>query len=221
MRDIHYTTGPVDYSEEPGEAGDSPASSKKSGQELIIRASAVPILSVFKWRGVHVDVYNRQTRCPFRSHKNGQESRPSFRYYPESNSFNCFGCHKGGGPVHFIMHMDGIDREDAAVKILEEFEDHVDEDLIFEGQNLGERTEIMAEFSQAVQEFRQNYSSDHAFQFIEYLCWVYDRLNLIHKKSDNDALRGLNVELIACIQSYEPSLHIAFEEKYPKNTCTP
>lgn len=220
MRDILYTTGPIDYGEEPGETRDSPTPAQKSGQELKARANAVPILSVFKWRGVHISAYNPQTRCPFKSHKGGQENRPSFRYYPDTNSFNCFGCHRGGGPVEFIMHMDGIEKMDAAVKILDEFEDKVDEDFIFEAQNMPERTEIMAEFSSAVQEFRQNHEGEHAFQFIEYLCWVYDRTNLNHKY-DNDSLRRLNAHMIDWIRSYIPSVRLSFEEKYLNIKCTP
>ena len=36
--------------------------------------------------------------CPF--HK---EKTPSFRTFNKTNSFYCFGCHKGGNPINFIM----------------------------------------------------------------------------------------------------------------------
>jgi len=218
MFNIPNASGPIDYGEEPGQAGDSSAATKKSGQELIARANAVPIAQLFKLYNVRADAHNRKVTCPFKFHSNGQERTPSFWYYPDTNSFNCFGCSHGGGPVQFVMHMDNSDHVGAAVKILELFEADIDEDLIFEGRNSAERVEIMAEFSNAILEFRQNHASKHAFEFIEYVCWVYDRMNLIHEH-DNDALRGLNLRLIDWIQAYQPDLRLSFEDKYLKTTC--
>lgn len=43
-------------------------------------------------------------RCPI--HK---EKTASLKYYPESNTFYCFGCHEGGDIIHFIQKRDGID----------------------------------------------------------------------------------------------------------------
>lgn len=219
MRDISNTTGPIDYGEKPGETGNSPASFKNALNEMIQRANAVPILHVFKMYGIRLDVHNRKTTCPFKFHKGGKESTPSFLYYPETNSFYCFGCGTGSRASDFVMHMDNSERPKAAAKILEKFNADVDEDLLYEGQNVAERAEIMAEFSNAVLEFRQKYESEHAFKFIEYLCWVYDRMNLIHTH-DNDALRGLNARLIDWIQSYNSSVNLAFEDKYLKVICT-
>ena len=219
MRDISNVTGPIDYGEEPGETGSSSTAPKKPDQELIRRSNAVPIIQLFKMYKVRLDQFNRRTTCPFKGHKNGQESTPSFWYYPDTNSFNCYGCHHGGGPADFVMHADGVDKIKAAAKILELFEKEVDEDLLFEGQNVLERTEIMADFSKSVLEFRQDHDDDHAFQFIEYVCWVYDRMNLIHTQ-DNDALRGLNVRLIDWIQEYKPDLRLSFEDKYLKVICS-
>ncbi|MDR2867119.1 MAG: DNA primase [Acholeplasmatales bacterium] len=41
--------------------------------------------------------------CPFH-----EEKTPSFSVSIEKNMFNCFGCHKGGGPVQFYQYMKAI-----------------------------------------------------------------------------------------------------------------
>jgi CHC2 zinc finger len=218
MRDLSIITGPIDYSEEPGKTGDTPASSKKYSQELIQRANAVPIIHLFKLYKIRVDQFNKRTACPFKFHKNGQERTPSFWYYPDTNSFNCFGCHTGGSSTELVMHLDNIEKVKAATKILQLFEKEIDEDFLLDGVNIAERLEIMLDFSNAVLDFRQNHDDEHAFQFIEYVCWVYDRMNLLHEH-DNDALRGLNVRLIDFIQAYQPNLRLIFEDKYLQVTC--
>ena len=91
MHDLSNITGPIDYGEESGEIGDTSTSPKKPGQELIRRSNAVPIIQIFKMYKVRLDQFNRRTTCPFKHHKNGKESTPSFWYYPDTNSFNCYG----------------------------------------------------------------------------------------------------------------------------------
>jgi len=46
--------------------------------------------------------------CPFHSEKTA-----SFSVAPDKNIYYCFGCHKGGGPVNFIMEVEGLDFPDA------------------------------------------------------------------------------------------------------------
>ena len=46
--------------------------------------------------------------CPFH-----HEKTPSFSVAPDKNIYYCFGCHKGGGPVNFIMEIEGLDFPDA------------------------------------------------------------------------------------------------------------
>lgn len=46
--------------------------------------------------------------CPFHSEKTA-----SFSVAPDKNIYYCFGCHKGGGPVNFIMEIEGLDFPDA------------------------------------------------------------------------------------------------------------
>ena len=46
--------------------------------------------------------------CPFHSEKTA-----SFSVAPDKGIYYCFGCHKGGGPVNFIMEVEGLDYPDA------------------------------------------------------------------------------------------------------------
>ena len=46
--------------------------------------------------------------CPFHA-----EKTPSFSVSPEKQIYYCFGCHKGGGVINFIMEREGLDFPDA------------------------------------------------------------------------------------------------------------
>ena len=46
--------------------------------------------------------------CPFHSEKTA-----SFSVAPDKGIYYCFGCHKGGGPVNFIMEVESLDYPDA------------------------------------------------------------------------------------------------------------
>lgn len=46
--------------------------------------------------------------CPFHS-----EKTPSFSVVPERQMCYCFGCHKGGGPIQFVMELEGVGFVDA------------------------------------------------------------------------------------------------------------
>ena len=46
--------------------------------------------------------------CPFHSEKTG-----SFSVAPEKGIYYCFGCHKGGGVINFIMEIENLDYPDA------------------------------------------------------------------------------------------------------------
>ena len=46
--------------------------------------------------------------CPFHS-----EKTPSFSVAPEKGIYYCFGCHKGGGVINFIMEQESLDYPDA------------------------------------------------------------------------------------------------------------
>jgi len=60
--------------------------------------SKIPILQIAEKFGLKVK--NNKCICPFHS-----DGEPSLTFYPETNSFYCFGCNSGGDVVRFIQLM--------------------------------------------------------------------------------------------------------------------
>ncbi|MCU9613906.1 DNA primase [Caldibacillus lycopersici] len=52
--------------------------------------------------------------CPFHG-----ESTPSFSVSPDKQIFHCFGCHAGGNVFSFLMDIEGISFQEAAIKLAE------------------------------------------------------------------------------------------------------
>lgn len=61
-----------------------------------------------------IELRNNVACCPFGDH---QEKTGSFRYYPDTNSFMCWGCRRGGSTIDLWMHLQGLDAK-AAIKDL-------------------------------------------------------------------------------------------------------
>lgn len=206
MRPISGTTRSNSPSQIPGEAGDFTASiaGEADFKRLIEQANTIPILNIFKLYNLRLDSYNRRTSCPFKSHKNGRETTPSFWYYPETNSFYCFGCNMGGKSSHgceFVSGMEGISKIKAAQKILSLFGAEVDEDVCYSKDNFSERLEIMVDFSNIIRNFRQTNIDEKSQDFIEKICQVYDQHNL-KRNLDNEALSRMIEELKVKINLY-------------------
>ena len=198
MRSIPDTTGFDGYDDLPGEVGDSSTTltGKAFYKDLIHKANTVPIINIFKKYKLRVNTTKCNITCPFKSHKGGRESTASFWYYPDTNSYCCFGCRVGSHGCDFVAEMEGISKSQAAAEIIGWFGSDVDEANIVEPSDLAERLEIMLDFSNAVKQFRQLYFDNIAYTRIEYICQVYDDLNSRHPKSlDNVALRRLVEQL--------------------------
>lgn len=204
MRNLPDTTGSDGYGETPGETGNStaPSSGKAFYQDLISRANTVPIIRVFKHYGLRLDEHNRKITCPIPSHKGGRENSASFYYYPQTNTFWCFGCKTGIHCCDLVAAMNSISKTKAAFKLLEWFADDVDEDGILDNSSFSERLEIMMDFSSAVRDFRTIATDQKSVEHIEHVCSVYDRVNLKHKL-DNEGLRRLVEMLKKEITSYK------------------
>jgi DNA primase len=54
--------------------------------------------------------------CPFHN----DTGRPNFTIYPKTNSYYCYSCAKGGGPVEFIMAAEGKTKEEATLIVHED-----------------------------------------------------------------------------------------------------
>jgi DNA primase len=208
MCPVSDTTRSDGDSETPGEAGSvaEAFTGKDYYQDLINRADTVPLSKVFKLYGIRVNEYSKKLTCPFKAHRGGRESTPSFYYYPETNSFYCFGCNVGGKGSHgcaFVAEMDRCTKTDAAHKVLELFESDVDEDNIYDVDSLSERLDIMMDFSNVVREFHQTFSTEHARLYVEAACKRYDAINA-KKKLNNEALRRIVEQLKEYVTLYKP-----------------
>ena len=203
MRNLSNSARSVSYSQTSGATGNFTDSFTGQGYESITsRANAVPINKIFGIYGIKVDEYNRKITCPFKNHKGGRESTASFVYYPETNTYCCFGCKQGNTPVHFVMHMDGCSHQLAALKILNLFSSDIDEDLIIDNHNSNETTKIMIDFSNNVRDFRQQFIDEDSKKFIENICQMYDRM--LEKHNMNyDALDTATFLFIENIKKYK------------------
>lgn len=63
------------------------------------------ILELLEHYGVELD-YNNKACCPHPEHN---EKTPSFTYYEDTDSFNCFGCGFAGDAISFVCGMEGWD----------------------------------------------------------------------------------------------------------------
>lgn len=205
MRELSNTAGSISTIETSGEAGDftTPSPGKAFYQDLINRANTIPITRIFKYYSLRLDENNKKIICPIPSHKGGRENSASFHYYPQTNTFWCFGCKTGVGCCDLVAAMEGISKAKAAFKILDLFGADVDEDAIYDRENFSEKLEIMIDFSNVVRDFRQNYIDEKSQAFIENICAVYDRLNLRHKTLNNEALRSVVTQLKDEINIYK------------------
>jgi len=177
-------------------------------KELIDLADTVPLLKIFKYYNIRCNSHSFQMRCPFKSHKGGRESTPSFHYYHETNSFNCFGCRKGGNfahASHFVAAMEDITTAAAANKIILIFKDDLDNNKIDNDlfDNFDEQMNLMLEFSNYIRNFHDTYSTDDARAYIEKICMVYDKFSSKFKLN-NKALKSLISQLKEVINLYSP-----------------
>jgi len=202
-------------SDSPGSVSDSETSryygnsseaieGKKFYQDLIRKADSVPLTRLFKLYGLRLDEQNRKIICPLSSHKGGRENSPSFYFYPQTNSFWCFGCKTGVRCCDFVSHMDKTSKVKAAYKILDLFKSDADEDaIIIDRDNFSEKLEIMLNFSNSVRDFRRLNNDEKSYTFIEHICMVYDTINVKHNLN-NEALRSVVNQLKERIKNYIP-----------------
>src|SRR5437016_1222250 len=108
MHKLQDSTGFNSFGETSWETGDTSDSSSRKAyfKELIAKANSVRLIRIFGFYGIRIDEQNKKIICPFKSHSNGKESTPSFVYYPQTNTYCCYGCKQGSTPVDFVANMD-------------------------------------------------------------------------------------------------------------------
>lgn len=203
MRNVPNTTGSNCNGETSWEDGNFTEYFTKNSfrKNLIKQADSVPLILLFQFYKVEL-ILNRKAVCPFPLHKNGRENTASFIYYYQTNSFNCFGCKRGGHCTDFVSAMENIPKEKAAAKILQIFEGETVEEYVFEKIDFSEKLDIMLQFSEIVRDFQQIYVDEKSKEFIEKICCVYDTMNIKHKL-DNDALSSVVKQLKSKIDKYK------------------
>ena len=81
--------------------------------ELNGRLSIVDVVSAYL--PLNKKGANHWGLCPFH-----HEKTPSFSVNESKNIFHCFGCGKGGGPIRFVMEMDGLPFPEAVRKLADQ-----------------------------------------------------------------------------------------------------
>lgn len=174
-------------------------------KNLIKQANAMPLLIVFKSFGININEYNRKAICPFPSHNGGAERSPSFLFYKETNSFYCFGCKTGGGPVNFLSSLKNISKKDAALKLLESYSGNTDSVSLleeFESNSYDERTSLLLDFSKKINEFISLNNDQKSIKYADKICFTFDLINSKHKL-DNNALKSLINKLYLLLGQYK------------------
>lgn len=176
MHFLSNSTRSFSSSEPSWEASDpSEFAFGKKLKELIVKANTLNLPKLFKHYHLKIDELNRKSTCPFPHHKNGQESSASFFYYPQTNTFWCFGCKTGSCPLDFVMHMDNISAFKAAKKIISIFDKDLDEEYIQSTTNFSEKLEILMSFSDWV---RKNHSLSNIKEITKTFDMLYNKHQL-------------------------------------------
>lgn len=183
------------------------ADDKQYFKKLIKKADSVSLPLILKHYNILIGPSNRKIICPFgNKHKNGRDNSPSFYYYPDTNTFWCFGCKTGTGCTDFVANLENISQVKAAYKILESYSSDVAVDDLESNIeiNYSERLDIMMDFSNFIREFIQaNLDDNYALTFIEKISFIFDKMNEKHTL-DNNALKTLVVKLKLKVEQYKP-----------------
>jgi DNA primase len=174
-----------------------PPTNQQIVKDLIRQANTVPIPVIMKHYGIRLNAQNNVIVCPFQKHKNGKESTASFNYYPENNTYWCYGCKSGRDAVNLVANLDNISMGAAARKIVNQFgndicEDNIEVDPTFK---YSECVEIYMDFANFIRHQLQSNSDDQAtIEHIEKITLVFDKMNEKYQLNI-DALKSLTQKL--------------------------
>lgn len=176
-----------------------------NARDIIASANKVSLLDIFNYYGIKIDEINCKITCPIPSHKSGRESTASFLFYPETNSFHCFGCKAGARAVNFVAAMDKTNNFTAAKKILTLFNSNFAVEFD-EDNNFIDIFDLECEFATMIREFRQYHFDEHSFKFIENICYTFDKLMSKHKLGI-EAIQSILNSLKKEILKYDSNNH--------------
>lgn len=192
-----------DYSETQDESSTFETSVVSFDKDLISKANTVPLVHIFKKYNILLSDQDRKARCPFPSHNGGRETSASMFYYPDSNSFFCFGCRKGGKSAHaveFLSFYKGISKLDAANLIVHNWSNEVTNAVV--DDYIPELLSSHLEFSALIKNFRSKFYDVKSEQFINHISSVYDKMCVKHSLSKK-ALIKLCESLKEKIEEYK------------------
>jgi DNA primase len=166
-------------------------------KKTIDKANTANLLDILYAYNINIDRYNRKACCPF--HKNGQERSASFFYYPDTNTYYCFGCKLSGSAVDFVATIENINNYSAAQLI--------NNNYTINHFNVPERGEnnskIYLEFSHLVREFIvKNVNNDKALKYAEHVCEAFDKVRFKYV-IDPNGLRALISKLKNKLNDFE------------------
>jgi hypothetical protein len=192
MRTVPDTIRSDSFSETPREDRDltNAFTGKTEYQEIISKAESFPLDKVFKLYNVSVNTYNRKTICPFPFHKGGRESSASFYFYPETNTFWCFGCKTGRTCVDFVSRIDKTSKLQAAVKIIQNFNSETDLNLSIQEcqDSFQEKTDLLFNFSKRMRDIISE--GTLPLSKVEEIYSIFDKMNDKYELN-NEALQSL------------------------------
>jgi len=172
------------------------SNSKDEKQKIIIAANNILSLKdVFSQYKVRLDeTYSSsgwafKGQCPFDDHN---DSTPSFGYNPNSNVFNCFGCHRGGKAVEFIAFKEGIERIKVARRILQT---HNVSDLDISeinGFDFDKLKQVLFDYADYVLLFKKKHNSKKALKYEKDVNWNIDVF--LRKNSSITDIELINLE---------------------------
>lgn len=161
--------------------------------DKIEQANKSSLTEIFKFYNLNISAYNKKVCCPFSSkHSGGIDNIPSFVFYPDTNSFWCFGCKTGNKPCNFVSAIESVSVLAAANIIL---------DKSFELDNVETYTnysrQIHLDFSSYIRNLLQEYPKD--FTTIEEMCRTFDYFLVkypdLNEKTQNLFLNKLKYKL--------------------------
>lgn len=101
--------------------------------------------------------------CPFHSEKTA-----SFSVSPDRQMYYCFGCHKGGGAINFVMELEGLGFVDAVEELAKRAGMQMPEQAAGDGGTRKKRERLLALNKEAARWFHGNLSTPAAAEGLAY-----------------------------------------------------
>ena len=167
-----------------------PLISQASIQEINDRLDAVTVVSEY----VHIEKKAGRywACCPFH-----QEKTASFTVNPELKSYYCFGCHKGGSIINFVMEMDKLTFPEAI-------------EVLAKKSSVELKYDNSSDANYSAEDEAKKKVKEQLFELYQRICGTFHHFLL--KKPESEAgmhyivTRGINAEMIERFQlGYAPA----------------